>query len=211
MKCHLNILINAMPFAVIVLNNDGTVLNVNAKTEEYFCVAREEVLGGNFDQWRRRVLTGLYNRRYLYEYLGSCKSIRITLLYLDLDDFKGINDRYGHQAGDTVLIATSTLLAQSFPRDTVVRMGGDEFIVTVTDDRPLEVVEEQAQAFLAALKGHFEAAESPWEVTGSAGIASTEDLDLPIDSLIKQGDAALYAAKRAGKSRCCLWSANFEH
>ena len=275
-RTELEIFIDSMPYAVVVLDNEGAIVNINERAEDYFDVKRERVVGGDFDRWRRIVLgdavvdandfedssfftasirgepktfevneraildvfgnatgvlriyrdvtkereleervlksantdylTGLYNRRYLYEQLAKASSSMITLAYLDLDDFKGINDAFGHQMGDRILVETSRILVERFPDDIVVRMGGDEFIVAILDGRPVDSVEVQALSCLESIRTQFATDDLLCRTTGSIGIATDLGEGLSIDELIRRSDEALYQAKRAGKSQCCTWS-----
>lgn len=152
-------------------------------------------------------LTDLYNRRYLYERLAAHQGSPVALAYLDLDDFKGINDRYGHQMGDRVLIETGGALTDAYPDNTVVRMGGDEFIVAMFDPPSDEELKRQALACIESIRARFSADDFPFEMSGSIGIAHDRMGELSIDELIRRSDEALYQAKRAGKSQCRLGGA----
>ena len=120
----------------------------------------------------------------------------VTLITFDLDDFKNINDRYGHAAGDAALGMTAKMLREAFPDGFVVRWGGDEFVVALMGERSTERTEATVRALLAEL------AHESGAVTASAGIAATDDPALPIDALIRKSDEALYRAKREGASPC---------
>ena len=194
----LDILINALPFSVVIEDADGIILNANRETETYFKVDRHRIVGRHIKDWRRIVfgdelaqqrqihedrefeavidgerkvlemdktpivdvfgnktgqmriyrdvtearrleeravmnartdyLTGLYNRRYFYEYLEERdRAEPLSLVTLDLDDFKDINDQYGHAVGDEALLKVGTLLRKTFPEGLAIRWGGDEF------------------------------------------------------------------------------------
>ena len=272
-RTELEIFIDSMPYAVVVLDNEGAIVNINERAEDYFDVRRERVVGGNFDRWRRIVLgdavvdandfedssfftasirgesktfevneraildvfgnatgvlriyrdvtnerkleqrviaaartdylTGLYNRRYFYEHVEEHRGSQpVTLITFDLDDFKDINDRYGHAAGDAALGMTAKTLREAFPDGFVVRWGGDEFVVALMGERSIERTEATVRALLADLARESAADGSAWAVTASAGIAATDDPALPIDALIRKSDEALYRAKREGASPC---------
>ena len=270
-RTELEIFIDSMPYAVVVLDNEGAIVNINERAEDYFDVKRERVVGGDFDRWRRIVLgdavvdandfedssfftasirgepktfevneraildvfgnatgvlriyrdvtnerkleqrviaaartdylTGLYNRRYFYEHVEEHRGSQpVTLITFDLDDFKDINDRYGHAAGDAALGMTAKTLREAFHDGFVVRWGGDEFVVALMGERSIERTEATVRALLADLARESAADGNAWAVTASAGIAATDDPALPIDALIRKSDEALYRAKRDGAS-----------
>lgn len=152
-------------------------------------------------------LTGLLNRRSFGEALAarfdwaSKRGSSAALFYIDLDNFKLVNDRFGHQAGDDVLLkVTEILRAETRSRDVAARLGGDEFALFFDDMLP-DAVQRKAEELLAAseqLKDHSGDPASP--LGFSLGIAawdpaSGEDLD----SLAQRADTAMYAVKRRGK------------
>jgi diguanylate cyclase (GGDEF)-like protein len=127
----------------------------------------------------------------------------VAVAYLDLDGFKAVNDQYGHDAGDQLLIAVATHMKQALREgDTLARMGGDEFVAVLTDLA-------DAQACVPLLVRLLEAAATPVEVNGlllqvSASVGVTlypqaEALDA--EQLLRQADQAMYAAKSSGKNR----------
>lgn len=180
------------------------------------CIVRDITIERTFEQKillsaNTDALTGLYNRRYFYEYVGSHRGEeRISLLYVDLDNFKQINDAYGHQVGDTALVAVGRLLRASFPEAVIARVGGDEFLVTRTNPCDVSILEEQSKAFLRALHRHCEASDELRALSASIGITCARDAAINIDDLIRQSDTALYAAKRRGKSRFVVYTPELE-
>ena len=153
-------------------------------------------------------LTGLYNRRYLDEIAGReltrarREKTPVTLAVLDIDHFKGINDRYGHQGGDRVLVELAELLrAHIRSTDIACRIGGEEFLLLLPN-LPLRAAIERAerlrQAF-AALPVHFD--EWTLRATLSIGLAGYPDHGDTVDFLIRAADEALYEAKRRGRDR----------
>lgn len=146
-------------------------------------------------------LTGLYNRRYFYEYLARNKSLNLNLFYMDLDNFKEINDVYGHQVGDDVLVTVSRLLRRVFGDSFVIRVGGDEFLAAVFGKKTKEELGNLADEFLAALGQMTASDERIEKLSASVGIAICNDKDIDIDALIKQSDSALYDAKNNGKNQ----------
>ena len=154
-------------------------------------------------------LTGAYNKRYLVdvlarELLSSQRHARsLSLMMIDIDRFKKINDRYGHLAGDEVLQQLCDRARRVLRRQEVLaRYGGEEFAVVMTDT-PLAEAAQVAERLRAAVAGEpFATAEAAIEVTVSIGIADTrgEDHLSPIH-LIQQADQKLYEAKRSGRNR----------
>ena len=149
-------------------------------------------------------LSGLANRTLLNARLTAALDRRrdqrpnpdIGVLYIDLDDFKAVNDRFGHAAGDEVLLnVTNRLTGTVRSGDTIARIGGDEFAVIVpgVDRRELAVVAAKVRTALAPPhRIHGEWAT----VTGSVGMHLAEPGDLPAETL-RRADQAMYAAKQA--------------
>ena len=155
-------------------------------------------------------LTGLNNRRFLESHLANAldqaahKGRPLSLMILDIDHFKSVNDTYGHDGGDEVL----KVFAQRIKRvlrtaDLVCRLGGEEFVV-VMPDTPLAVAERVAERVRAAVEGDkFPVdgnASRVIPVTTSIGIAE-RGLDANADALLRRADKALYASKTAGRNR----------
>lgn len=154
-------------------------------------------------------LTGLPNRALLMERLGHAlkRAVRtqmpVGLVFLDLDNFKVINDSLGHDAGDGLLISVAERLQTCVrPGDTVARLGGDEFTLLLEDlaDEGQAVV--LAQRIVDVLSAPVHVGGRELFVTGSLGIAlSLGDQRTP-DDLLRDADTAMYQAKTAGKGRC---------
>ncbi|HWB72655.1 MAG TPA: EAL domain-containing protein [Egibacteraceae bacterium] len=125
----------------------------------------------------------------------------VAVLFLDLDDFKQINDTSGHGAGDELLIAVAGRLRDSVrTADTVARLGGDEFAVLV-EDGALEEVGRLAQRLLEALSAPFPLDGTEAFVTASIGAAVSTDAGQAAAELLRNADAAMYQAKQSGKGR----------
>ena len=153
-------------------------------------------------------LTGLPNRALFYDRLGMAmtRSRRsknlMALLYVDIDDFKKINDSLGHAAGDELLRWFANRLSQSVrAADTVARLGGDEFTVILENLTSREVAQRVVDKLMAALRRPFETDQNDIEPKASVGIAYFTDGDMKADELVKQADAALYRAKQNGRNR----------
>jgi diguanylate cyclase (GGDEF)-like protein len=148
-------------------------------------------------------LTGLANRRLLEETLAlevprSARAERpVSLLMFDVDHFKAVNDAHGHPAGDALLRTVADALARrTKASDLAARLGGDEFAVVLPDCSASDAV-RVAERVRAA----FVQAADPLAVTLSAGVATIPDHARVADELVVAADAALYAAKRAGRDR----------
>jgi len=122
----------------------------------------------------------------------------LALLYLDLDDFKVINDSHGHQTGDAVLRLVADAMRSSVRQaDIIGRLGGDEFAVLMPEtDAPL--ADAAAQRLAAGLRTVFKGTPT---VTASIGVVSCTAPDANTDELLRRADQAMYEAKRTGKDR----------
>ena len=159
----------------------------------------------------REPLTGLYNRRHFSEVLAhqfaEAKRYKqdLSLVMIDLDDFKNVNDGFGHPTGDEILILVAlTVAAQLRGADVAARLGGDEFIILMPQSNAAD-----AHALGARIAERFEEERSlkypDVEVSLSIGIAClSETQSASDDDLIRQADRALYKAKDRGKARIVL-------
>ncbi|HSC84900.1 MAG TPA: diguanylate cyclase, partial [Pseudomonas sp.] len=163
------------------------------------------------DMAYRDPLTGLGNRKAFSEQLrllldqGRYQSNRLALLYLDLDRFKEVNDRFGHDVGDQLLQSIAERLRSAVRQpDRVYRLGGDEFTLILPDTRN-EDAQTLAARLLATLRQPLQLAELSIDfVTPSIGIAFyPEHADNP-ESLIKAADSAMYQAKQQ-RNRACVY------
>ena len=162
-------------------------------------------------------LTGLPNRTLtmdrIDQLLARSRRTRTSgaALYVDVDEFKNVNDTLGHAAGDRLLVAVAARLTSALRgADTVGRMGGDEFVVLIDggelDSGPVLV----AERLLAVMRQPFEldGAASPVFVNVSIGIASGDRADA--GALLRDADIALYQAKVAGKNRYAIFDADLQ-
>ncbi len=196
------------PFVAVYLREAGPVLEAKRLMEHL----RENSL--------RDAMTGLYNRRFLEEYIGTLVSgtqrrkSTITVLMLDLDFFKQVNDTHGHEVGDKVLKTLADVLLRNVrSSDIAVRYGGEEFLLALMDtggDAAMKVAEK--------IRAEVEATKVPinggmLQKTISIGVA-----EFPSDSdtfwqIVKFADVALYAAKAGGRNRVVrftpdMWDVN---
>ncbi|MGH3088148.1 MAG: diguanylate cyclase domain-containing protein [Rubrobacteraceae bacterium] len=123
-----------------------------------------------------------------------------AVLFVDLDGFKAVNDRFGHPVGDRVLVSVADLLRSSVrPGDTVARLGGDEFVILLEDLAEMIDANRVAERILTKLR-RSSAARTP-AVTASIGIAWQHDPGDRSEILVRRADAAMYRAKNAGGNR----------
>jgi len=153
-------------------------------------------------------LTELPNRSLLRERTESALAAAhlerypVALLFVDLDDFKTVNDTLGHQAGDALLIAVAKRLRECLrPNDTAARLGGDEFALLLSRLREPGDAEIVARRIVLALQRPFRLADKDVSVHASIGIAESVDGSHAADELLANADVAMYVAKSAGKAR----------
>lgn len=185
-----------MPFIDVYLRESAPVLEAKRLME----TLRESTL--------RDAMTGLHNRRFLEEYMQTLiansnrNKTHLSILMLDLDYFKMVNDKLGHDAGDTVLKALSQVLLQSVrTSDLVIRYGGEEFLIILqnTEGESADAVAEKIRKSVEDLR--VQTAGTTLQKTISIGIS-----DFPSDSdtfwqAVKYADVALYRAKDEGRNR----------
>ena len=142
-------------------------------------------------------LTGLYNRRYLYEYMEKAPEGNMTVFCIDLDHFKSINDIYGHQEGDRALVLTATTLRANIKIEDglIVRTGGDEFQVVMFGTHTLEEVEEMRLTLKARLDAEYVKDEHLKKISASVGAAYSQTGEETYDQLVGEADAMMYREK----------------
>lgn len=158
-------------------------------------------------------LTGLPNRRLLEDRIEQAMGMarrngkQVAIQFVDLDRFKPINDRFGHQVGDLVLQAVAGRLRGLLREvDTVARVGGDEFVVVLADMSSASVARETAQKVLQALAQPYSIEGHELTVTPSIGVSLYPDDGADAESLISRADAAMYRAKESGRANYRMFS-----
>jgi diguanylate cyclase (GGDEF)-like protein/PAS domain S-box-containing protein len=163
-------------------------------------------------------LTGLANRMLLQDRLEQAflnaqrdHSI-VSIFFIDLDEFKNINDTLGHDVGDLLLQQVSTRLSNILRKsDTIARFGGDEFVVLLGKDDHFTEILVVAEKIIALLAEPFTIQSHRVYVTVSLGIAQGNHSDSNPETLLKNADLALYSAKKEGKNTYQIYNQEFEH
>lgn len=157
------------------------------------------------------VLTGLPNRYLLADRFDAAlhawqrHGTRFAVILLDLDHFKDINDRFGHEAGDRVLCVTGErMTAQLRASDTVARYGGDEFVILLGSILDAEDALRVGEKLLAAVSQPVQTSAGALPLACSLGIAICPDHGTDLDSLRRRADIAMYAAKQSGRRAVVL-------
>ncbi|WP_058755688.1 GGDEF domain-containing protein [Sphingomonas endophytica] len=155
---------------------------------------------------RSDALTGLGNRVRLREdmerlFRPGRRRWPVAVMYLDLDGFKGFNDRHGHDAGDALLRQVGIAIRDEAKGASVYRMGGDEFVVVCSRHEEAAVVPLARRIIDTVSTVRLDGVEAASCVAASVGVALARHADEPA-SVLARADEAMYAAKRAGKARC---------
>jgi diguanylate cyclase (GGDEF)-like protein len=158
-------------------------------------------------------LTGLYTRKYALERLPSllseAKQInnRLVLMFIDIDNFKLINDTYGHAIGDRVLSDVANSLSRCVRKnDVVARIGGDEFLVLLPNIGNLEDSHQIAQSIISSVKILLPTSVDYSKLTVSIGMSVYPDDGSDISLLLGQADKAMYRVKGLGKNSYTYWN-----
>ncbi|SEM18943.1 PAS domain S-box-containing protein/diguanylate cyclase (GGDEF) domain-containing protein [Mesobacillus persicus] len=182
-------------------NVNGVVVNYQDITD--IKKAQEEVHYMAFHDY----LTDLPNRRYLEQKLESelrmkkGTELKLAVMFIDLDQFKFINDTLGHDTGDKVLIEVAqTLKSCVWDSDVVARLAGDEFIILLTNQTSIECVKKIAQKIIEVFERPFNVDQFELFITASIGISLFPDSGEDSKSLMKNADLAMYLAKDNGKN-----------
>lgn len=272
-----NDIFDTLPFALLIENNEGVVINKNQQFDNYF-PEFFNIIGKSSDEWLETLtiqdmpgesfkevylhygnhnlvlmmeeksmedifhrsfgkvitltditkehrilkineyrantdyLTELHNRLSFDQYFKAIDlQNHISLVWLDLDNFKQINDTMGHDAGDRALVKAAQLMRDSFKDDFIARMGGDEFAIITANQTEDEVV-SKADSLIEKMKAASREVSELKGVTVSIGILNVDRLDDEIKSNLKTlkyiVDEQLYCAKNSGKGRHCVYGRN---
>lgn len=171
----------------------GTVGVANDVTQEraYERIMKKQV---NTD-----FLTGLYNRRYIYKYIEQNSTGPYALFYLDLDNFKHVNDKFGHLQGDHALITVADVLRERMPESVAARIGGDEFLVIEKKFYTGEEIKKKCLWLQEEIDKAFHEDEMFRALSVSVGQAYVEEGEVSLDELIGKADALMYSQKNRKK------------
>ncbi len=179
--------------ARMVSDRASRFFDIQARNKVRELIAETERMG---QQVREDPLTGLGNRRRLVEYVARASGV-VSAIFVDIDRFKTVNDRYGHAVGDRVLtVIAGMLLMHCRASDVIVRYGGDEFVVLVEGD-PMSATSVAERLHLAIREGDWEVLAEGLAVTASIGVATS----LAAETVLASADQALYSAKRQGRDQ----------
>lgn len=195
-----------------ILGDDGAITN-------YALIGRDVSANRAAEEQLRYdalhdALTGLPNRALFMDQLSHAirrarrdPAPRFAVLFVDLDGFKKVNDTFGHAIGDLLLVGTARRLEACLrPGDTVARLGGDEMAVLLEAPGPVEEAQRVAERILEQLAQPFELEGNRASVGASIGIAAGYDQSMTADAVLRNADAAMYAAKHRGKGQWVLFS-----
>ena len=144
-------------------------------------------------------LTGLYNRRYVYEHIEEKKDDDITVFCIDLDHFKSINDIYGHHEGDRALVLTAKTLQETVSDGLIARIGGDEFLVLMFGTRTTEEVERTRRTLKERMDAEYAKDEHFQKISASVGAAYARAGQETFDRLVHKADELMYQEKERNR------------
>ncbi len=159
-------------------------------------------------------MTGIYNRGYTefavnQYFFEAGKSANAALMMIDVDDFKQVNDTYGHLYGDNVLREITKKMTDLFKSPNILgRIGGDEFVVFVVNPLSMEWIEDKAWILIEKFAEAFAGQHPKIKTSCSVGIAFAPLHGSDFQSLMEKADTAMYQAKHHGKNCYCIWEAS---
>lgn len=194
------------------------MLDEDENTEATVCISRDITEQARAEEkiWHNAqhdLLTGLPNRRLFLDRLeqeakhAKRSSLPLSVLFMDLDGFKEVNDSLGHEAGDRLLSEVADRLTHCVRQDdTVARMGGDEFTVILTGAKERKDVELVAQTIVDALATPFHIAQQQVQISVSIGVTFYPQDATSSIALLEAADQAMYKAKKSDSNRICFYA-----
>ena len=175
------------------------ILDYFQNTSGYFVILIDVTMTRNYEKMilneaNTDTLTGLYNRRYFEDFVQNNATKPMTLIYMDLDRFKEINDNFGHKRGDEILKKTATFISEIFPDGIAARLGGDEFTVIMEKQITEKEVQKRCEELNKKICTLIRA--SDLQISISYGISAT-DGSRNTDELLREADKRMYEHKRA--------------
>jgi diguanylate cyclase (GGDEF)-like protein/PAS domain S-box-containing protein len=159
------------------------------------------------------VLTGLPNRAFVYDYLpkqlelAASEGRSLGIMLLDLDQFKAVNDQYGHEAGDELLKFIANQMTHAVGSSgTVVRLAGDEFVVILEQIESLDQVSRLCESILTNVRNPFHYKSTSFRISASLGVSLFPQDGSSLDELVKKADSAMYLVKAGGKDQYSFYS-----
>lgn len=180
----------------------------DAKYEHALASFSNFLLRGEIDELQEKLyrdrLTNALNRQGLEDQYNNRQTPNGSMLFLDIDRFKAVNDTHGHPVGDKLLRGIVAILSSVRDEDPIARFGGDELVIML-DGAPEEVALERGRIICELIDGIQEVDSRGIDISTSVGIALFND-NTPFEELYRCGDQALYAAKQAGGNQVVTYS-----
>lgn len=175
------------------------ILDYFGNISGYYCMFRDVTIEREYEQMilefaNTDALTKLYNRRYFYEYLARNRGNRITIVFMDIDNFKLINDTLGHLTGDTALCTTAETIVKAFPEGLTARLGGDEFATALIGETDEKELVERCQKLTRDIEDKFR--HMKLDISLSCGLAVDDGTLADIDAFVHQSDEKMYQVKK---------------
>ena len=219
--------VGGAPFGALVFANATATDHAMSGTDADMLGLISTLIAGSIDRGQQRArlramayydaLTGLPNRIFLAEKLRDAIEVaqsrmgRVAILFLDLDRFKDVNDTLGHARGDRLLqMAALRLQDMLGERATIARMGGDEFVVLLSDAQDHDTVRDVAEQVIALISEPFELDDYEQFISTSIGIAMYPEDGRDDQTLIKNADIAMYRAKDRGRNAYYFYNSTLE-
>lgn len=163
-------------------------------------------------------LTGLYNRTFAFDFLNQklreCdrRNTTLSILFIDIDNFKSINDKFGHTTGDKILKTVASSIKNSVrAQDAVCRIGGDEFIIIMDDQISNKKLAQVANTINQSLAELTTCSENNNNISASIGISQSSKKIRSASELLRRADVAMFHTKHCGKHGFSLYEATMEN